>query len=161
MSKPLRYLILHCTATKEGRPVTSKEIRKWHTAPRSQGGRGWKRVGYSDMIHLNGKIENLRKYNSNQIVEGWEITNGVRGINSESRHVVYVGGVNQEGKPKDTRTDAQLCIMEGYVKSFIVEHPQIQIAGHNQFANKACPSFNVPAWLREIGIPEQNIYGGN
>jgi hypothetical protein len=160
MSKKLTYLIIHCTATPEGREVTSDEIRKWHTSP-SPKGRGWKQVGYSDMIHLDGTLENLVPYNNDDIVDAWEITNGVKGYNSISRHVVYVGGVDADNvrKAKDTRTWLQELKMITYVKETIARHPHILVGGHNQFNNKkACPSFNVPSWLRAIGIPEKNIY---
>ena len=48
----LKYLVIHCTATPEGREVSSADIRKWHTSPVSQGGRGWKQVGYLSLIHI-------------------------------------------------------------------------------------------------------------
>ena len=70
MSKKLTYLIIHCTATPEGREVTSDEIRKWHTSPPPKG-RGWKQVGYSDMIHLDGTLENLVPYNNDDIVDAF------------------------------------------------------------------------------------------
>ena len=155
----LQYLVLHCTATPEGREVTSEEIRKWHTAPPPKG-RGWKQVGYSDIIHLDGWIENFVKYNDDDVVDSWEITNGASGINSVSRHIVYVGGVNADDpkKAKDTRTWQQEMAMAVYVFKMIHKHPTIKVAGHNQFANKACPSFDVPSWLEALGVPEQNIY---
>jgi hypothetical protein len=110
------------------------------------------------MILLDGKVENLVPYNDNHYVEPWEITNGVAGINNVSRHVVYVGGCDKDGKPKDTRTAAQKKALENYVVAFILKHPGILVAGHNQFANKACPSFDVAGWLRSIGVLEKNIY---
>jgi N-acetylmuramoyl-L-alanine amidase len=110
------------------------------------------------MIHLDGKVENLVPYNENDVVEPWEITNGASGMNSQSRHVVYVGGIDKKGKPKDTRTSAQKAEMECYVKNVIALHPNILVAGHNQFANKACPSFDTVKWLMEIGVNSKNIY---
>lgn len=144
----LEFLVIHCTDTPAGRAVSSAIIRQWHLVER-----GWKQVGYSDMIHLDGKVENLVPYNDDSNVDPWEVTNGAVGINSKSRHVVYVGG-----KGGDTRTTAQKGAMMAYVREFIRKHPSAKVAGHNQFAAKACPSFNVPDWLRTIGIPEQNIY---
>lgn len=153
----LRHLIIHCTATPEGRAVTSKQIRDWHTLPVPQG-RGWKQVGYSDLIHLNGLVENLVPYNDDDKVDKWEITNGASGINSISRHVVYAGGMTVDNKDTyDTRTPAQKLALTNYCRQFIAKHPDATIAGHNQFAVKACPSFDVPRWLRAIGIPEKNI----
>lgn len=151
--KKTKYLVIHCTATPEGREVTADDIRQWHTSPVSKGGRGWKQVGYSDLIQLSGKVEQLVKNNDDAYVDGWEITNGVAGINSVSRHIVYVGGLAADGKtPKDTRTNGQLNAMIQFVHKFHQQHPDVTIIGHNELANKACPSFDVQAWLTSIGI---------
>ena len=149
----LKRLVLHCTATPEGREVSAADIRHWHCDPVSKGGRGWKQVGYTDMIHLDGKVERLVKNNEDANVDPWEVTNGAAGYNSTSRHVVYVGGVAKDGEtPKDTRTAAQKAALAAYVKGFHRRFPGIPIVGHNQLAAKACPSFDVPEWLKEIGI---------
>ena len=155
MSKPLKYLVIHCTATPEGREVSSSEIRRWHTAPVDQGGRGWSQVGYTDMIHLDGRIERLVRNNEDDMVDPWEITNGAAGYNGISRHVVYVGGLASDAKtPKDTRTVAQHRALTQYVRTFHGRHPQVRIIGHNEIAAKACPSFNVQNWLKTIGIQQ-------
>ena len=151
----IKRLVLHCTATPEGREVTSKQIRAWHTNPVSKGGRGWKQVGYTDMIHLDGKVERMVDNNEDAFVDPWEATNGAAGYNNTSRHVVYVGGCASDGKtPKDTRTEAQRKALEEYVKDFHRRFPSVQIVGHRQLpgVNKACPSFDVTKWLKEIGI---------
>lgn len=153
----IKYLILHCTATPEGREVTSDDIRKWHLSP-PPNGRGWSRVGYTDIIHLDGYVENLTPYDSDDDIEAWELTNGVAGQNSVSRHIVYAGGTDKTGKAKDTRTPAQIESMATYCKFMALRYPNILIAGHNQFAAKACPSFDTVKWLSSIGIPEKNIY---
>lgn len=148
----IKYLVIHCTATPEGKEVTSADIRKWHLSPLPIG-RGWKQVGYTDLIHLNGKVERLVQNNEDANVDSWEITNGVEGINSVSRHIVYAGGCAADGKtPKDTRTAAQKIALENYVKDFHKRFPFVEIKGHNEFATKACPSFNVQAWLKNIGL---------
>ena len=153
MGKPLKYLVLHCTATPEGREVSSDDIRRWHTSPVSKGGRGWKQVGYTDMIHLDGRVERLVGNNEDAQVDDWEITNGAKGYNSVSRHVVYVGGLASDAKTsKDTRTEAQLRVMKDYVTSFHQRFPNVRIIGHNEVAAKSCPCFDVQRWLRTIGI---------
>lgn len=152
----MKQLVLHCTATPEGRKVTSADIRAWHTNPVSKGGRGWKQVGYTDMIHLDGRVERLVENNEDMNVDSWEVTNGATDHNSVSRHVVYVGGVARDGKtPKDTRTPAQLKAMEAYVKDFHRRFPSVRIIGHNELAAKACPSFDVQKWLQSIGIRQK------
>ena len=149
----LKFLVLHCTATPEGREVSSDDIRAWHTNPVSKGGRGWSQVGYTDLIHLNGEVERLVDNNEDANVDPWEITNGAKGYNSISRHVVYVGGVVADGKTtKDTRTKAQRAAMESYVKEFHRKHPNVRIIGHREVAAKDCPSFDVQVWLKEIGV---------
>lgn len=153
----LKYLVIHSTATPEGRKVTSADIRKWHLSPKPQG-RGWKQVGYTDMILLDGTIERLVKNNEDSIVDPWEITNGAFGINQHSRHIVYVGGLDKKMKTKDTRTQEQLASLKKYVLDFVKSHPKTKVAGHNQFAKKDCPSFSVPDFLVSIGVDETNIY---
>lgn len=151
----LKYLVIHCTDTPEGREVSGAEIRAWHTNPASKGGRGWKQVGYTDLIHLDGTVERLVDNNEDAEVDPWEITNGAKGYNLVSRHVVYAGGREKDGKkPKDTRTDAQRKALERYVKDFHRRFPGVRIVGHNEVAAKACPSFDVQKWLEEIGISQ-------
>ena len=146
----LLYLVIHCTATPEGREVSAAEIRHWHTAPVSRGGRGWKQVGYTDMIHLDGRVERLVQNNEDAMVDPWEITNGAAGYNAVSRHIVYVGGCDRAGKPKDTRTEAQREALKRYVQDFHLRFPQIRIVGHHELnPSKACPCFDV----REIAPP--------
>jgi N-acetyl-anhydromuramyl-L-alanine amidase AmpD len=120
-----------------------------------KGGRGWKQVGYTDMIHLDGRIERLVNNNEDAMVDPWEITNGASGINSVSRHVVYVGGLAVDGQtPKDTRTAAQKGALRRYVLEFHKRFPEVRIIGHSEVSKKACPSFDVQKWLRGIGIKQ-------
>lgn len=149
----LKYLVIHCTATPEGREVSAAQIRAWHTNPVSRGGRGWKQVGYTDLVHLDGRVERLVQNNEDAEVDPWEVTNGAAGYNSVSRHIVYAGGVALDGRtPKDTRTAGQCWALEQYVKDFHRRFPDVKIMGHNELAAKACPSFDVQKWLKEIGI---------
>ncbi|MCM1297285.1 MAG: N-acetylmuramoyl-L-alanine amidase [Muribaculaceae bacterium] len=154
MKKELKYLVIHCTATPEGREVTGADIRRMHLSPVAKGGRGWKQVGYTDLIHLDGKVERMVDNNEDAWVDPWEVTNGAKGYNSVSRHVVYAGGCDKQLKPKDTRTAAQRAALEKYVKDFHAKHPAVRIIGHNEIAAKACPSFDVQKWLKEIGIKQ-------
>lgn len=111
-------------------------------------------MGYTDLIHLDGRVERLVKNNEDDVVDAWEVTNGASGYNSVSRHVVYAGGVSADdaSQAKDTRTAAQRAALATYVRAFHAAHPGVRIVGHNELAAKACPSFDVQAWLKEIGI---------
>jgi len=153
MARKLEYLVIHCTATPAGMDVTAADIRRWHTSPVSQGGRGWKQVGYTDLFRLDGSVVRLVENNGDAYVDGWEITNGAAGYNSVSRHIVYAGGTEKDGKTaRDTRTNAQRSAMEQWVRDFHRRFPDVKIVGHCELAAKACPSFGVQEWLRETGI---------
>lgn len=149
----LKYLVIHCSATPEGREVSAADIRHWHCDPPSRGGRGWKQVGYTDLIHLDGTVERLVANNEDANVDPWEITNGAAGYNSISRHIVYVGGCDKQMKPKDTRTEAQKRALAKYVSDFHRRFPNVKIVGHRDLnPSKACPSFDVKAWLKTLNI---------
>ena len=161
MKKPFEYLIIHCTATPEGRSVTPQTVKNWHTLPPPKG-RGWSRVGYSDLILLDGTRYQFVKHNMDKWIDPEEITNGAEGMNSVSRHVCYVGGLSADKtSAKNTLTDAQAHMLSSIIAEVLAYAPDIQIAGHNQFSNKACPSFFVPDFLRNrcsIKVAEKNIY---
>lgn len=152
MARRLRYLVIHCTATPAGREVTADDIRRWHTLPEWAGGRGWKQVGYTDLIHLDGKVERLVDNNEDAWVDPWEITNGVKNYNGVSRHIVYAGGLDAYGNSCDTRTPEQLEAMAAYVRDFHDRFPDVRIVGHRDLAPKDCPCFDVASWLKSIGI---------
>lgn len=158
--KKSKFLVIHCSATPEGREVTEADIRRWHLSPKPQG-RGWKQVGYTDLFHLDGSVTRLADNNDDEYVDSWEITNGAVGINSVSRHIVYAGGIDKvTKKPKDTRTEEQKQSLKAYVKEYVYNNPHILVAAHYHFSSKACPSFDVEKWLESIGIPEENIFRG-
>lgn len=155
MKKELKYLVIHCTATPENREVKASDIREWHTAPPPKG-RGWKQVGYTDLFHLDGRVERLVKNNEDEWVDDWEVTNGAAGYNNVSRHIVYAGGCDREMRPKDTRTPGQLAALKRYVLDFHAKHPGVKIVGHGELpgVKKACPSFSVSKWLKSIGVSQ-------
>ena len=65
--------------------------------------------------------------------------------NEDSIGVAYVGGIDKEGKPKDTMTPAQDIAIDAIklVRSLRMVFGTLSISGHNQYARKACPSFDV------------------
>ena len=74
-------------------------------------------------------------------------------LQRHSRHIAYAGGVAADGTtPCDTRTPQQKSALEHYVRDFVARFPGAAVVGHNELAAKACPSFDVQAWLRETGI---------
>ena len=140
--------MIHCTATPEGRIVTKQDIEKWHIKEN-----GWSKVGYSDMFHQDGSLENFIPFNQDNIVNSWEISNGAYGFNGVSRHIVYVGGIDKDGNHINTMTKAQTYSLTIYLRYMILRHPDILIMGHNQANKTDCPSFHVPQFCVDLGIP--------
>jgi hypothetical protein len=134
-----------------------------HTAPRPNG-RGWRQVGYSELILSSGKVASFTKDNGDGYISNNELTNGAKGYNSISKHVSYVGGCDKEGNPKNTLNGKQEKALIRTLEKWLVEEPNILLLGHNQVANKACPSFSVIKWLEDhltagtiAGLTEGNI----
>lgn len=131
----INKIILHCSATPEGRDVSIDTIRKWHTNPKNKGGRGWSDIGYHFVILLDGTIERGRPIEKPGA--------HCRGQNANSIGICYVGGTDISFNPKDTRTKAQKHSLQVLIEWFKCEYPDITIHCHNEFSNKACPSFKI------------------
>ncbi len=122
-------IIVHCTATPEGKDFKAKDIDAWHKQ------RGWKEIGYHYVVDLDGTIEKGR----NDAKVGAHCS----GRNAHSIGVVYVGGLDKNGNPKDTRTEAQKEALWQLLIQLIINYPDATIHGHNEFSSKACPCFDV------------------
>lgn len=123
-------IIVHCTATPEGRPHTAKDVDMWHRQ------RGFDGIGYHFLVRLDGTVEPGRPLE--------KIGAHCLGHNSHSIGICYVGGLTKDGKsPKDTRTPAQREALRGLVAYLRRIFPNITLHGHREFAAKACPSFDI------------------
>jgi len=125
----INLIIIHCSATKEGQNFHLKDIDRWHRE------RGFKKVGYHYVIDLDGTVEKGRDES--------EIGAHCQGKNKNSIGICYVGGLDINGKPKDTRTKEQKEALWNLLRELLVKYPKATIHGHRDFANKACPSFDV------------------
>ena len=157
-SNKLQALIIHCTATPEGRDTKAVAFADWFTRPVNKGGKGWRKPGYNDIIELDGTVVNLVPYNEDSTVSWTEVAYGAGEYNGIARNICYVGGCDRKMKPKNTLTAAQESSLKDYIFAFIRAHPNAVVIGHNQLIKKACPSFDVPTKLREWKVPEKNIY---
>lgn len=121
-------IIVHCSATPDGKDFTVDDIRKWHKA------RGFSDVGYHYILYRDGSVHDGRSVH----LVGAHCTNH----NANSIGVCYIGGVATDGKtPKDTRTPQQKEALLTLLKQLKSLYPQAKIYGHRNFSNKACPSF--------------------
>ena len=139
-------IIIHYTATPEGEEFSNEQIRQSHLA------RGFSDIGYHYVIGLNGEIRPGRS----ESIAGAHCT----GHNTRSIGVCYVGGCPPRKTPnwqktgKDTRTPAQEATLVKLVKELLKRYPGATVHGHNEFANKPCPGFDVKKWLAKAGIKQ-------
>ena len=134
--RKLDQIVLHCTATPEGRHVDVDTIRGWHKA------RGWSDIGYHFVVYLDGSVHVGRDVS--------KVGAHVSGHNATTIGVVYVGGTDAAGKAKDTMNAAQETAVVNLVKALREKYGPLTLHGHNEYASKACPSFNVKdkfGWL--------------
>jgi len=129
--RKINKIIIHCTATPEGREHDVADIRRWHLK------RGFNDIGYHYLIHIDGTIEEGRPISK----QGAHCS----GENKGSIGLCYVGGMSKDmSKAKDTRTQAQKDSLIKLMHELIYKYNKdMTIHGHNEYANKACPSFNV------------------
>ena len=136
--RQITEIIIHCSATPEGRNIGAATIRHWHLD------RGFQDIGYHYVVRLNGTVETGRPVE--QI--GAHCTNH----NRNSIGICYIGGLDRQGKPKDTRTPEQKHALAELCRQLLLQFPGTTIHGHNEFANKACPCFDVQQWRKEVKL---------
>ena len=128
--RKIKYIAVHCTATPQTTSIDSI-MNFWKT------NLGWKMPGYHFIIKPDGEVVKLLSVD--------EVSNGVKGFNSETINISYIGGVDAKNQPIDNRTPAQKATLLKLLKEFRAKFPNAIIQGHRDFPNvkKACPSFNA------------------
>lgn len=129
--KKIRYIIVHCTATAEGKDFRASDVDRWHKA------QGWDGIGYHYLVCLDGRTEKGRS----ETVVGAHCA----GYNSMSIGVCYVGGLAADGRtPKDTRTVRQKAALLTLLKKLKKKYPSARVVAHHDLnTSKACPCFDA------------------
>jgi N-acetylmuramoyl-L-alanine amidase len=140
--RPISEIIIHCSATRPewmfDRPLDDKvrEIRRWHVNDR-----GWRDIGYHILIDRNGKVANGRPID--------QVGAHTQGKNTGTVGVCLIGGHGSSERDKfaDHFTPQQEATLRKVLADLLKTYPGItKVSGHNQYAAKACPGFNVPSW---------------
>ena len=135
--RTITEIIVHCSATPEGKDFTVDDIRKWHRQ------RGFTDVGYHYIVYRNGHVMDGRDVD----LVGAHCTNH----NAHSIGVCYIGGMDSVNKnPKDTRTLAQKAALLSLLVDLKKIYYCAKIYGHRDFASKACPSFDATKEYRNL-----------
>lgn len=128
--RSIKEIIVHCTATSEGKDFTVQQIDSWHRQ------RGFRCIGYHYIIYRDGTVHRGRPES--------RVGAHCAGHNANSIGVCYIGGYAADGQtPKDTRTEAQRAALVKLLQELKKKYPSATIHGHRDFAAKACPSFDA------------------
>ena len=130
-------IILHCSATPEGKDYKMSDIDRWHK------NQGWEMCGYHFIVDLDGTVEKGRPEEM--------IGAHTSGHNSDSIGICYIGGCDKNMRAKDTRTEQQKISMYKLVYNMMNKYKLTltNVYCHNQYANKCCPSFNIGEFKTE------------
>lgn len=146
-------IVIHCSATRAGQDVRAADIDKWHKE------RGFAMIGYNYVIDLDGTVEVGRPLSRDGAHCNTAGTSG-RAYNRHSIGICYVGGLDKDGKPADTRTSEQKRALRDLVYKLMDEYPDIvEVIGHRDASPdrnrdgkitpnewiKQCPCFDVRA----------------
>lgn len=132
--RKIKEIIIHCSATPEGKDFTVSDIDRWHKQ------KGWRGIGYHYVIYRDGSVHLGRNET--------EIGAHCIGHNANSIGICYIGGCAKDRKtPKDTRTPEQRLALRNLVNQLKSKYPNATIHGHREFAAKSCPSFDVKTEL--------------
>lgn len=145
-------IIIHCAATYPKMDIGAEEIREWHTRDN-----GWSDIGYHFVIRRDGTVEagrpveqpgaHCKNHNARSI--GVCLVGGLCGGKvCEHEMVTFASG--QRGKPEANYTETQYAALKLLLARLTGEYATATVHGHQDFANKACPCFDVAAWWEEI-----------
>ena len=127
--RTITEIIIHCSATKEGKSFRAADIDRWHRE------KGYRSIGYHYVILIDGTIESGRPLE--------QAGAHCQGHNAHSIGICYIGGLDHYGKPKDTRTPEQRKALKQLIDELQTRFPNATVHGHREFANKDCPCFDV------------------
>ena len=143
--RPIKLIVIHCSATREDREFTEYDLDICHRR------RGFNGTGYHFYIRKNGDIKSTRPLE--------RIGAHTRGFNKESIGICYEGGLDGHGCPADTRTPEQRAALRLLVHQLFETFPGSRVCGHRDLSPdrngngeiepeewiKACPCFEVKA----------------
>ena len=134
--RKIKEIIIHCSATQEGRNYTVADIDRWHRE------RGFFCIGYNFVIYRDGIIHVGRS------VE--EVGDDCKGHNTVSIGLCYIGGFAHTGKKKKKKKKEQKTTLKAPIEQLKEEYPEAEVHGHNEFAAKDCPCFDVKKEFGEL-----------
>ena len=136
MSRPITRLIVHCSYTPPSMDIGVARIRDWHVNDN-----GWRDIGYHWVIRRDGGVEQGRS----EDIPGAHTA----GHNADSIGVCLVGGMSEtDRQPECNFTGAQYDALCKLIRQIRGRHANIEVSGHNDWARRACPTFNAKEFAK-------------
>lgn len=146
--RTIERIFVHCTAGSQ--KTTVEDLKREFKA------KGWKNPGYHYVVMPSGRVENLLSEEN--------VSNGVQGYNSTSINIAYIGGIDENGKAVDNRTEEQKKSLVSLLKSLRERYPKAKIMGHRDISPdkngngiidpweriKECPCFDAITECKDI-----------
>jgi len=135
--KVVKYLVVHCVANRCDKPFSVESLI-------NTGKQKWGQVSYHWYVRRNGDIIPLLA----ESVQGIH----VKGYNWCSLGIVYEGGLDEQGHPADTRTEAQKASMRSLLEELTEAYPEAHIMGHCELPHvaKNCPCFPASKFYADL-----------
>lgn len=128
--RTVTLIIVHCSANKAGSALRMADIDRYHRSL------GWNGCGYHYVIPTDGSIECGRPEE--------RVGAHCKHHNRHSIGICYIGGLSADGKPADTRTEAQRIALRKLLDRLHRKYPKALIVGHRDLdPRKDCPCFDV------------------
>lgn len=128
----IKRIFVHCTAGSQRQTVADLQAEFKR--------KGWKNPGYHYVIQADGTVK--------QLLGEQFVSNGVKGYNSTSVNVAYMGGIDADGKAVDNRTDAQKASLLTLLKELKGRYPKAEILGHRDISPDTNGNGIVDTWER-------------
>lgn len=138
----VKYLVLHCSATRCGHDYTVEQLRHDHKC------RGFHDIGYHFYVRKDGRMTQHRKL--------LEVGAHARPYNRCSIGICYEGGLDVHGNACDTRTPKQTLRLKDLLINLHRLFPNAKIVGHRDLPGvtpKACPcmdAHSVFGWIENV-----------
>ena len=130
LPREIKLLVIHCSATRCNVSFPVERLRECHLQ------RGFRDIGYHFYITRDGEIHRGRALE--------KIGAHCRNHNTHSVGVCYEGGLDANGKPKDTRTLEQKGALLALLRELKRQFPKALIVGHRDLnPMKGCPCFDA------------------
>ena len=135
--RKIERVFVHCTASHQ--TATVNDIKAEFKR------KGWKNPGYHYLIDPGGAIH--------QLLDESKVSNGVKGYNSTSINIAYIGGIDSSGKAIDNRTGPQKKALISLLKLLRKRYPQAEIMGHRDISPDNNHNGTVDPWERVKECP--------